>query len=410
MPASGLYDQAVPLPTAREMDARPYGGDTIDHDAEQACGIVLAGSPPWDDGLFAGLRSPVLPLAHLPLIRYPLEWLRAGGIRNIIICAGGNTAAVRARFGTGASIGLALDYVEDEGPRGPAGSARDAARRSRASTFVVVEGSTIPVFDLRGLLATHQRSRGAATVVVEIERRRRSGYDGMGPVAGGAYVFSRRVLDGVSAHGYHDIKQGLLERLYAGGEQVAVHEVQGISPRIIDYPSYTAATSWLISHHMRAPIAVSDYMRVSDSRCHPSAFIHEEARLVGPVLVGGGARVEAGAVVIGPSSIGARSVIGVNATVSRAIIWNDCVVGKHAIVDASLLTDQVTVASRRQLFHAIVRGDAPMAMPTSASHSVPAARVRPRFMPPAQLPRGFAFPFTGGPAQTPQSLDEAGVR
>jgi NDP-sugar pyrophosphorylase family protein len=390
-----FHDCAVAFPKARET-ATSSVISSADEDRllrDGVCGIVLAGSPRWGDGSFErALRGPLLPVAHAPIIRYPLEWLRNGGVRSAVICANSSTAAVRACFGDGESVGLKLDYVEDAEPRGPAGCAHDAARRSAAHTFIVVEGTMIPTLDISALLEAHRGSGAAATVVVEVERRKRALWSDAPRLAGGAYVFSRRVLEGVAARGFQDIKQGLLEHLYAAGEQVRVHEVPGMSPRVLDYPSYAAVSRWLISRAVERPTFLPEYLPVGAGLWHPSARVDRRARIIGPVLIAERARVEAGAVVIGPSSIGVDSVIRADAVLSRAIVWNHCVVESAALVYASLLADHITIGRNHQVLGAVELGTT--VPPGVPEVTIAPAAARPRGVrrQPVRLPAQFIFP------------------
>ena len=334
-----LFLRASSRPPFPVADRCADSGDGPESDMEDVCGVILAGSHHWGDGQFERmLRGPLVPVAQKPIIRYATSWLQSAGVRYGVICANGATGSVRGALGDGSAFGLALDYVEDVEPRGPAGCVHDAARRSHASIFVVVEGCMIPSVDLRALIAAHRLSGAAATVVVEVERRRRMvGSQAHSP--GGIYVFDRRVLESVPARGYHDIKEGLVERLYKAGERVLMHEVMGVAPRVLDFATYASVNQWMISRTVERPGTMSGYARVGSALVHPTAEVHASARFIGPVIVGPGACVEANAVVIGPASIGARSRIAAGATVSRSVVWDDCAVGAQAIVDASLLAN-----------------------------------------------------------------------
>jgi NDP-sugar pyrophosphorylase family protein len=394
--------RCVDLPEPLEGREHQRPGDSLP-DSDVA-GIVLVGSHHWGDGTFERvLRGPLLPVAHTPVICYALAWLRDSGVHESVVCANSSTAAVQAVLGDGAALGLKLDYFEDREPRGPAGCAHDAARRSAASIFVIVEGTLIPSLDLRALLRAHRESRAAATVVVEVERRQREGGRDRPRVPGGVFVFDRRVLEQVTPRGYQDIKQGLLERLYAAGERVAVHEVPGLAPRVLDYATYSSVNQWLITRAIVQPGFLADYQRIGESRRHPSAIVHPSARLVGPVLLGPRSRVEEGAVIVGPASVGADSVIGAGALVSRSIIWDQCVVGAGAMLESSLFADDSLVAPRQRAIGVVhiptdwVGARRPM-VPTarSAEAEVTPADVRatprgPR--PPVMIPRSFKLPF-----------------
>jgi mannose-1-phosphate guanylyltransferase len=346
--SSPARDDAPSLEQSFRDEEEEFLGDGVS-------GIVLAGSHRWGEGNFERvLRGPLIPVAQTPIICYPLAWLRAGGIRRAVVCANSETANVRAFLGDGARAGLSVDYFEDHAPRGPAGCASDAARRSPSHTFIVVEGALIPSLDLRALLDTHRSSGAAATVVVEVDRRRRTVSGNRPGLPGGIYVFERRTLELVADKGYQDIKQGLLERLHTARERVAVHEVQGVSPRVLDWTTYASVNAWLITRAGQFPLLSPDeYQPHGEGLHHPTARVHSDARLVGPVLLGAGASVEAGAVIVGPASVGANSVVKAGALVSRAIVWDHCVIGERAIVDSSLLASGSVVGSGERLFAAV---------------------------------------------------------
>ncbi len=390
-PSIGLVFPLVDQP------ARRNESDPDDH--RDVCGIVLAGSPHSSDSPFDRvLRDPLVPVAQTPIICYPIEWLRRAGVGHAIVCAGSATSALRASFGDGLALGLPMGYFEDVEPRGPAGCAHDAARRSHASVFVVVEGCMIPGLDLAALIAAHRRSRAIATVVVEVERRRRS----LGPaldVAGGIYVFDRRALESVPTRGYHDIKEGLLERLYKAGERVLKYEVPGLAPRVLDWPTYSSVNRWLISRSVEQPGFLSEYRRVGDALIHPSASVASTARLCGPVIVGPAARIADHALVVGPTSIGTRSQVGTFASVSRTVVWEDCLVGAAAIVDASLLATGATVQLDEQVFGAVVIP--PHSVPRAATSWIARFQAPAVAVPPAlrivRPPRDFVLPSHPGP-------------
>lgn len=334
-------------------------------------GIILAGSYRWGGTAFDRLlRGPLVPVALTPVVRYPLAWLRDAGVGGAVICANSGTSAVRGALGDGRSSGIRLEYFEDTTPRGPAGCAADAARDAIAHTFVVVEGALIPSLDLRGLLAAHVASGAAATVVVEVDRRRRTLMPAGQRLPGGVYVLDRRVLEQVPARGYHDIKEGLLERLYADRERVRTFEVQGVSPRVLDFATYTSVSQWLIGRAVAEPSRLPGYARDTDSARHPSAVVHPDARLVGPVVLGASVRIEAGAVVVGPTAVGPGSRIMRDAVVTRSNLWSGCTIGAGAVVDASLVADGGEVEPGAQLEWELVVG-AGVASP-SADEPAPA--------------------------------------
>ncbi len=347
--------------------------------ARGVCGIVLAGTHHWGDGAFERvLRGPLLPIAHTPLIQYPLQWLRDAGITSVVLCANSATQSLRAVLGDGGPGPMALSYFEDDEPRGPAGCARDAAVMTTASTFIVIEGTIIPTLDFDALIDAHRASGATATVVVEFDRRRRGMASGVRRQPAGIYVFERDALTSVAQHGYQDIKEGLLGRLNGDGEHVAMHEVHGLSAKVLDYASYAAVSRWLVSRSIERPVFLPSYARVGEGMFHPTARVHRSACIIGPVLLGEGVIVEEGAVVVGPASIGARSIIASNAIVSRSFIWDDCVIGAGSTVDSSLLADRSVVIAGDQLKNAtVVDSSTPVEPPPTDAIVAMETRIRP---------------------------------
>jgi UDP-N-acetylglucosamine diphosphorylase / glucose-1-phosphate thymidylyltransferase / UDP-N-acetylgalactosamine diphosphorylase / glucosamine-1-phosphate N-acetyltransferase / galactosamine-1-phosphate N-acetyltransferase len=69
--------------------------------------------------------------------------------------------------------------------------------------------------------------------------------------------------------------------------------------------------------------------------------IHPTAVLDGPVIFGEGARVLPHATIIGPCTIGARSIIGNNCLVRGSSIGDDCVIGYGTEIKSSILAHHV---------------------------------------------------------------------
>jgi NDP-sugar pyrophosphorylase family protein len=315
-------------------------------------------------------------------------------VAHAAICAGGaRIPALRDHVGGGAAFGTTLAYSEDRSPRGAAGCVRDAAELlcggepAAGDTFVVVEGALIPSVDLVELLRAHWLAEAAATIVVEVDRRRGIA-PGPGPtVPGGVYVLDARAVRAVAPAGFHDIKQGLIERLYRAGERVAVHRVHGLSPRVLDFHSYLSVNRWLVER--TAEQALDGYERVGDALVHHTARVHPGASLVGPALVGPGALLAEDVVVIGPTAIGARSRLLAGAVLTRSVVGEHCTVGRDAVVDTSALLGGSLVGHDRYVCGAVERpasADAPRpaaadvsplwrlpALPNTPLHALPAA-------------------------------------
>jgi NDP-sugar pyrophosphorylase family protein len=304
-------------------------------------GIVIAGVyPVGRSPLDALIPRPLLPVAQQPLITYALRWMKDGGAERATVCANNAARSIRERLSS-VELEIAVDFLEDWNPRGAAGCVRDAGLRTDARTFLAADGTAVPVEDAGELLAAHRSSGAVLTVVVGADSTGR-----LGPT--GVYVFDRRALDFIPGDGFQDIKERLIPRLYDSGERVATHVARALAPRVVTTESYLALDHWAVERAARSPHA--GYRALGESSVHDSAWVEPTARLLGPVLLGPGVAVHAGATLVGPLSVGARSTIGSGAVVSRSVLWSGCSIGNGALVDRCMLADGVTVEPRRPLF------------------------------------------------------------
>jgi NDP-sugar pyrophosphorylase family protein len=321
--------------------------------SSQTMGILLAGAHPWTNSAFDSL-SPrtLLPVAHRPLIWYGLAWMQREGVSEVAVCGNRETQLLKSRLARHVPTGLIVSYHEDPMPRGAAGSARDAAASSDADTFVVADGTLIPNVNLHELLARHDASGACVTVVVHSERGHAG--DGARRAPSGIYVFSRRAFDAVPSRGFCDIKEELIPRLHAAGERILAYDAAEETPRVLDSATYMAVNEWIVERLVKSGEGQDGYVRVVDALVHREAFVADDATLIGPVLIGPGARILSKAVVIGPTSVGRDATIESGSVVSRSAIWRRSIVAEGAIADRCVVADDAIVEAGTQTVQCVV--------------------------------------------------------
>jgi NDP-sugar pyrophosphorylase family protein len=312
----------------------------------RAHGIVLAGAYRGGRCVLDTLAPrPLLPVAERPLVTYALRWMAGGGLHRATVCANTEGRAIGERLGTSA-CGLRLEHLEDWSPRGAAGCVRDAGVRTDATTFVVADGTSVPVVSLGELLEAHRAARAVVTVVVGAGRAGR-----LQP--SGVYVFDRRAFLHIPEDGFQDIKERLIPRLYAAGETVSTHAAESLAPRVVDADSYLALNHWAVERACLLEEMPEGFRGGGGAILHETASVDPTARLLGPVLVGPGATVQSDATLVGPVSIGRGTEVGRGAVVSRSVLWSECRVGSRSFVDRSMLADRVAVEPRSAVIHAV---------------------------------------------------------
>lgn len=319
--------------------------------------VVLAGDHRWSRATFDRLfPRPLLPVVQSPLICYALRWLRDAGVLGVTLCANSTSRQMRQCLGDGSTFGLDLAYFEDKTPRGAAGCVHDALLDRPAETVIVADSTVIPRLDLRRLLAQHAESSAAATVVVGDEPLARCD-DEPHAVPMGVYVFERRALAHVADAGYQDIKELLIPRLNASGERVELFESDAACPRVTSIETYLAANAWMLDVLLDAPGELSNYRVVGEALVHPDAVISSSARLFGPQAIGPAVEIGPNTLIVGPTVIGAHSVVQRGAVVARSVIWEHCCVKADSFVDRSILSYHASVAARAVLYNTVEVAD-----------------------------------------------------
>jgi len=357
-------------------------------------GIVLAGTYDWKGTSLESLSPrPLLPVAQAPLISYSLRWISAGSSTRVFICLNEASRRLRSRLSDGAALGVRIEYYEDLSPRGAAGCARDVVLRSDARTFLISDGTIVPMVDRERLLAYHASSGAALTVVVHRDGHASDRRSPLSPA--GIYVADRRVFDLVGECGFQDIKESLIPRLHQAGAPVLTYLAAGCCPRVVDARTYLTVNHWMINRVVCEHEAADGWNTVcsggGEVLAHATAWIDPAAKLLGPILVGPGVKVKAGATIVGPASIGAESTIAEGAVVSRSVTWERCVVSENAFLDACVLADDVMVESGADFFGRVVTAAGPRPRPVRMRSS-PQEEVQTELLPwtlrqPATPPR-----------------------
>jgi len=280
----------------------------------------------------------LVPIANRPLITYLVDWLADYGVHEVCICGNDDTRALFECLADRSHGIKHLEYYEDIMPRGPAGCAKDAWCGSDCDKMLVVDGTIIPRIDLSSLIDFHEQSEVLMTVAVA-----RGGADGCG-LAGewlsplGVYVVSKQALEYVPKAGYCDIKETLIPRLHECGQKVVTYMAEAPSPRVTGTRSYMAVNEWLVEQMCGGSHEVEGYVRVGEALVHSSATIAPASRLIGPVLIGPGSKIEQGVTIVGPVSIGCDCVIGAGAVVCRSAVWDRCLLDADVTMDRCVLT------------------------------------------------------------------------
>ena len=128
--------------------------------------LILAGGKAERLGEAAqGLPKPLVPVAGFPLAEYTVARLVEAGVTRVIVaCRAGDEDVFHNAL---AGLGAEIEPVGEEEPLGRGGGLRLAAsRRQEEGPVLALNGDELLDVDFRALVAEHEQSGSAATIVV----------------------------------------------------------------------------------------------------------------------------------------------------------------------------------------------------------------------------------------------------
>jgi NDP-sugar pyrophosphorylase family protein len=305
--------------------------------------ILAAGYGTRLGDLTAVRPKPMLPICGAPLVRWAVLWLRAQGVREIVINLHHLGEQIAEELGDGSALDVAIAYSHEHGlilgTGGGLRQARPLLDDGHETPIVVVNGKILVDLELDAVLEAHRRREAEATMVLRpdaegvwggslaadadrstlatfLGRTRPDATPGPAMMFTGIHVIQPRFLDRVPAEGEQCIVRTAYRSLFDEPRGVDVHLHRGYWWEHSTIERYLQGVANVLDGRVALPWAERAVRGVD-----PSAIVDPGATIVEPVYVGPGARVEAGAVVGPYAQIGAGAVVEAKVRVEHAAVW-----------------------------------------------------------------------------------------
>lgn len=193
--------------------------------------ILVGGSGERLRPYTASQPKALVPIAGKPILFHQLAWLRRFGVTRVVLAGGYRSDDIAAAVGDGSAWSLDVSLSVEQTKLGRGGALKLAARSIPLDVpFLALNGDLITDFDVRSMLAQHERLRVLATIavaplrsphgIVTIEQDRVTGFAEK-PVlphwiSAGVYALSPAVIDRLPDTGDHE--DTLFPALAAAGE------------------------------------------------------------------------------------------------------------------------------------------------------------------------------------------------
>jgi len=267
--------------------------------------------------------KPALPVRGIPVIAYLLELLARHGIDEVIVNLHHLPETIRRAVDEFTPAGMRVEFSEEEAPLGTGGGIRRAAGFLRESDpSLVLAGDMILDIDLAALVAKHRERRDLTTLVLRQDSRAgRFGTIGIDEeqrvrrIAGsfdlggesecgvflGVRVLASRIFDSLPDRDtFEDLRDWLAPALAAGEDRI---RGEVFAPQMCVWEPVGTPREYLDANLTPRPLSFMDPEALAISR---------GTRFADTVVIGAGARVDAGARL-------ARTVVWENEQVSGEI-------------------------------------------------------------------------------------------
>lgn len=107
----------------------------------------------------------MLPVGPKPILEHIVDWLKANGIKDIVIATGYLGRMIEEYFGDGHDFGVNIEYARSDRPMGHAGQLK-SAQGLLPQTFVCLYGDAILDFDLKNLIGFHAKKGSFLTMAL----------------------------------------------------------------------------------------------------------------------------------------------------------------------------------------------------------------------------------------------------
>jgi NDP-sugar pyrophosphorylase family protein len=320
--------------------------------------------------------KPLVPIAGEPISAQILRYLCSYEIRDVAINVHYHAEQIREAFGDGSQYGVRLHYLYEPQLMGSAGAVKQMEEFFGAETFIVIGCDILTDASLDELVDFHRSRHALATIVlsrmeeveqygvvitnaegriVEFQEKPAKGTERSHDVNAGIYCFEPAIFEHIAGGTFVDFGKDVFPSLQR--QNAAFYGVSMPSAYWCDIGTpgeYRRAT--------RDVLAGRVGFGGARARAIPKdARVGRGVRIEGDVYVGDGVLIGDGVRIVGPSVIGSRATIGARALIEQSILWDDVVVGAGARLEGAIVGNCYEVAPRSTIDGEIVANAEPVA-------------------------------------------------
>jgi mannose-1-phosphate guanylyltransferase len=279
------------------------------------------------------IPKPLLPVAHVPMIRRLVNRLAEGGVTDVVLALGFKPEPFFAEFPNNLCGDVRMSYAVESTPLDTAGAIGFAARVAGITgTFIVANGDVMTDLNVADLVAFHRRSGARATIsLTPVDDPSQFGIVETN-VDGRVLRFVEKPQPGETESHFASAGTYVMEEstlaLMPGTEKLSIERVT--FPQLVAEGTLFAMAThdyWIDAGrpdtYVQANCDIAAQLRnPADAAVHASAVI-------------------AGSAVIRDAVIAANVIVGENARVSNSVLLSGAVIGSGSVINQSIVMGNV---------------------------------------------------------------------
>jgi len=289
--------------------------------------------------------KPMMPLVNRPMMEHIVMLLQRHGFDDIVVTVAFMANNIRTYFGDGSEFGVRMVYATEETPLGTAGSVRNAMAELD-ERFLVISGDVLTDIDLSEVVAFHDRRGALATIgLTAVENPLEFGIvitaeDGgierflekptwgqvfSDTVNNGIFVLEPEIFEFIPPGRPVDFSAEVFPALLEQGKAIYGHVCEGYWEDVGTLDAYMRAHTDVLD--AKVEVDVPGFRLEGGVWLGEGAEVHPDADILGPAVVGGNARVEAGAR-LGPYTVlGSNVMVRADVDLERVVVHDNAHLG-----------------------------------------------------------------------------------
>ncbi len=318
--------------------------------------------------------KPLLPLVNRPFFDYVLYLLKQHGITDVILAVGYRSEGFITAYGDGSHLGVNLTYVREERPLDTGWAIKNVQDHlDPHETFLVFNGDVLTDLDLTDMIRFHRDNGSVCTIsltpvedpsaygVVDMEDSGRIQRFTEKPkreeatsnwINAGTYLIEPAMLDYISPPQIleeippgrpYSVEYGLFPRLLHERKPLYGYRSGAYWMDIGTPAKYLQAHIDLLTGRLAHAMPLDVELMRDNLWAGEGTFVHNNARVSGPVVLGAGCHLDKGAFILGPAVLGDNCSVEEDAELRNVVAWAGVTFAPRSRVHNSIIATEANI-------------------------------------------------------------------